>query len=168
MASNVAVASVFLAFTGVSSRQPHLFLLVHVRARERRACANVPIRGYVSVRISALSCPFFSGVVSEFLSSGVALHQSCLCVGGSPLSFCLVLLSVSLLPLVQCHHHHPFSLSCSIPMRTIGSLAEKLDMDPLLLMIPITMAASLSFSLPISTPPNAIAYATGLPPVWSL
>ena len=50
----------------------------------------------------------------------------------------------------------------SIFLSFTGSLAEKLNMDPLLIMIPVTLSAALSFALPISTPPNAIAYATGV------
>lgn len=37
--------------------------------------------------------------------------------------------------------------------------------DPLFLMLPATIGASLSFCSPVATPPNAIAYATGMVPV---
>lgn len=43
----------------------------------------------------------------------------------------------------------------------VGGLSEQLNANPLFLMIPITMAASMAFMFPIATPPNAIVYGTG-------
>lgn len=43
----------------------------------------------------------------------------------------------------------------------IGGLATALKIDPLLLMLPVTLASTLAFMLPIGTPPNTIVYGTG-------
>ncbi|XP_012944968.2 solute carrier family 13 member 5 [Aplysia californica] len=43
----------------------------------------------------------------------------------------------------------------------VGALAVNLGLNPLYLMIPCTIAASLAFILPVATPPNAIVFATG-------
>eukprot|EP00736_Rhodelphis_marinus_P002168 Rmarinus@m.1341 len=43
----------------------------------------------------------------------------------------------------------------------LATLAVAIDMDPLLLMVPATLACSLAFMLPVSTPPNAVAFSTG-------
>ncbi len=43
----------------------------------------------------------------------------------------------------------------------IGALAIAGGADPVLLSLPIAMAASCAFMLPIATGPNAIAYSTG-------
>jgi sodium-dependent dicarboxylate transporter 2/3/5 len=43
----------------------------------------------------------------------------------------------------------------------IHKLAEKLELDPLLVMVPCAVSASYAFMLPSGTPPNAIAYASG-------
>ena len=43
----------------------------------------------------------------------------------------------------------------------IGGLANEIHVNPLLIMIPVTLAASMAFMLPIATPPNAIVFGTG-------
>lgn len=43
----------------------------------------------------------------------------------------------------------------------ISGLAVQLKLNPLLLMLPITLAASMAFMFPIATPPNAIIFGSG-------
>lgn len=43
----------------------------------------------------------------------------------------------------------------------ISGLADKIQVNPLLLMLPITLAASLAFMFPVATPPNAVVFGTG-------
>lgn len=47
----------------------------------------------------------------------------------------------------------------------IGALAVTLDLPILLLTAPVALAASADFMLPVGTPPNAIAYGSGLVPL---
>lgn len=53
------------------------------------------------------------------------------------------------------------TLTAMLPI--VAALAAALGVPPLLLVFPVSIAASLGFMLPIATAPNAIAYATGLP-----
>jgi sodium-dependent dicarboxylate transporter 2/3/5 len=44
----------------------------------------------------------------------------------------------------------------------VAALAPALGVPPGLLLVPVTMAASLAFMMPVGTPPNAIVFGTGL------
>ena len=43
----------------------------------------------------------------------------------------------------------------------MGAIAIQAGIPPIFLTVPITIAASCAFMLPVATPPNAIVFATG-------
>ena len=43
----------------------------------------------------------------------------------------------------------------------VASLAQTMRLQPLYFMVPVTLTTSLAFALPVSTPPNALAFASG-------
>jgi sodium-dependent dicarboxylate transporter 2/3/5 len=49
----------------------------------------------------------------------------------------------------------------TIFLPVVGAIAVGMGIDPLLICIPVTLAASCAFMLPMSTPPNAIVFASG-------
>ncbi|MCC6642577.1 MAG: anion permease, partial [Deltaproteobacteria bacterium] len=51
--------------------------------------------------------------------------------------------------------------TATLLMPVLAATAAAIGVPPLVLMVPATLAASCGFALPVATPPNAIAYATG-------
>jgi sodium-dependent dicarboxylate transporter 2/3/5 len=49
----------------------------------------------------------------------------------------------------------------TVLLPVVIGIGQSTGVDPLLLAIPVTLAASCAFMMPISTPPNAVVYSSG-------
>ena len=47
-------------------------------------------------------------------------------------------------------------------MPVVGAIAIEAGHDPIVLLVPVTLAASCAFMLPVATPPNAIVFGSGM------
>lgn len=58
--------------------------------------------------------------------------------------------------------------SINMLLPVLDGTAQQLNVEPLLLMLPATLAASCAFMMPVATPPNAIIYGSGHVPIRSM
>lgn len=79
--------------------------------------------------------------------------------GYEPLLILVVLILITLIATEMMSN--VATLSAMLPI--VAALAAALEINPLLLVFPVTLTASLGFMLPIATAANAIAFSTGLP-----
>lgn len=54
--------------------------------------------------------------------------------------------------------------SAAMMLPLLFTLANQLHLNPVILVLPATIAASYGFMLPVGTPPNAMVFATGFVP----
>jgi len=85
---------------------------------------------------------------------------------GDASPFAIVLSTVSFITLLTEVSSNVATISLALPI--MASLSQAIEVHPLLLIIPTTLAASCAFMLPVSTPPNAIIYASGRVPITKM
>ncbi|MCG8373313.1 MAG: SLC13 family permease [Balneolales bacterium] len=99
-------------------------------------------------------------LASGFINSGLSNYIGSQLEGASRFpAFGLILTSSGLMTFLTEFTSNTASTEMMLPI--ISSVANTIEVNPLLLMIPITLAASMAFMFPIATPPNAIIYGSG-------
>jgi sodium-dependent dicarboxylate transporter 2/3/5 len=94
-------------------------------------------------------------------ANGVAEYIGSLArdLGGWPV-LAVVLLVVALTTFMSELTSNTAQVATMLPI--VAALAPALGVPPAMLLVPVTMAASLAFMMPVGTPPNAIVFGTGL------
>lgn len=95
-----------------------------------------------------------------FIDSGLSNYVGGLLAGAGGLSPTMLVASLTtMMSLLTEFTSNTATTEMMLPI--ISGLATEIKINPLLIMIPVTLAASMAFMLPIATPPNAIVFGTG-------
>jgi sodium-dependent dicarboxylate transporter 2/3/5 len=143
----IAIGSAIVLFCLPVDFKRGLFVLTWQQARKLPWGVLILFGGGLS-----LAAAIKTSGVAEFIGRGVSGFQNL----SLPVMILLVsTTSVSISQLTS-------NISCTATLLPIfAAVADGFSFDPLLLVIPTTIAASLAFMLPVSTPPNAIVFASG-------
>lgn len=104
------------------------------------------------------------GFGTSGLTDYIAMQLQSLLGDASP--FMMVVATVAFITSLTEITSNTATVSLAIPI--MSSLSQAIETHPLLLLIPATLAASCSFMLPVSTPPNAIVYGSGRVPIMKM
>lgn len=104
------------------------------------------------------------GFTTSGLGAYIAGQLQALLGDASPLV--IVISTVSFITGITEVTSNTATISLALPI--MASLSQAIEVHPLLLLIPTTLAASCAFMLPVSTPPNAIVYGSGRVPIMKM
>lgn len=145
--SSVAVVMAFVLFLIPSSTEPGRSLLSWDEARK------LPFDIILLFGSGfALAYGFEQSGLSNWLAH--QLHG----LQGYPL-WLIILIVCAVVTIISEFASNVASIQLALPI--LISLQKVLNVDPLVLMIPATLAASLGFMLPVATAPNTIVFGTG-------
>lgn len=100
----------------------------------------------------ALSAQFTATGLSEWVGEQVGA------LGALPIIILVAAVALIVLGLTELTSNTA-TAAAFLPL--IGGVAIGLGLDPMLLVVPVAIAATCAFMLPVATPPNAIAFSTG-------
>ncbi|WP_420174393.1 SLC13 family permease [Luteococcus sp. OSA5] len=97
---------------------------------------------------------------SQFSSSGLTewIGAQAQGLGGLPAIALVAVLAMVILFLTELTSN---TATAATFLPVAGGIGLGLDLDPMLLTIPVALAATCAFMLPVATPPNAVAYGSG-------
>ena len=99
-------------------------------------------------------------LATAFIDSGLSTYVGSLLAEAGNLSPTVLVGSLTgLISLLTGFTSNTATTEMMLPI--VSGLATEIKLNPLLLMLPVTLAASMAFMFPISTPPNAIVFSTG-------
>ena len=97
---------------------------------------------------------------AQFSSSGLTdwIGEVSVAIGGLPVVLMVVILAAAILFLTEITSN---TATAATFLPIAGGIAIGIGVDPMLLTIPVALAATCAFMLPVATPPNAVVYGTG-------
>ncbi len=100
----------------------------------------------------ALSAAFGTSGLTEWIGE---VAQG---IGGLPVVLLVVLVTAAIIFLTELTSN---TATAATFLPVAGGIALGIGVDPMLLAIPVALAATSAFMLPVATPPNAVAFGTG-------
>ncbi|MFE7631780.1 SLC13 family permease [Kocuria sp. NPDC057446] len=100
----------------------------------------------------ALSAQFTSSGLTDWIGEGAAA------LGAVPVLLVVAIFAAGILFLTELTSN---TATAATFLPVSGGVALGLGLDPMLLAIPVALAATCAFMLPVATPPNAIAFGSG-------
>lgn len=100
----------------------------------------------------ALSAQFSSSGLTKWIGEGAGA------LGAVPVVLIVVILTTGIIFLTELTSN---TATAATFLPVSGGVALGLGLDPILLAIPVALAATCAFMLPVATPPNAIAFGSG-------
>ncbi|MFF0904499.1 UNVERIFIED_CONTAM: DASS family sodium-coupled anion symporter [Kocuria sp. CPCC 205316] len=100
----------------------------------------------------ALSAQFTSSGLTDWIGQGAAA------LGAVPVVLVVAIFAAGILFLTELTSN---TATAATFLPVSGGVALGLGLDPMLLAIPVALAATCAFMLPVATPPNAIAFGSG-------
>lgn len=97
---------------------------------------------------------------SQFSDSGLSewIGEQMSGIGGLPVALIIVIVAAVVLLLTE-FTSNTATAATFLPL--VGGIAGGMGIDPMLLCVPVALAATSAFMMPVATPPNAIAYGSG-------
>lgn len=97
---------------------------------------------------------------SQFSSSGLTewIGESAAALGAVPVLLIVLIFATGIIFLTELTSN---TATAATFLPVAGGVALGLGLDPMLLAIPVALAATCAFMLPVATPPNAIAFGSG-------
>jgi len=138
------------------------FLLFLIPSKSENSKSNFILGGDSIAKIPWDIVLLFGGgfaLAEGFVSSGLSklIGQQLAAFSGIHPLFLLLLVCFVVTGLSELTSN---TATAQIILPIMASLSIELKMDPLLLMVPATLAASFGFMLPVGTPPNAIVFSS--------
>ncbi|MDX9883438.1 MAG: SLC13 family permease [Prolixibacteraceae bacterium] len=143
-----------------------LLLFIIPSSQKRSALMDWPTARKMPWRIVLLFGGGFA-LAQGFVDSGLSLYigEQLKATGHFSLAGLVSILTTAMCGLTEFTSN---TATTEMLLPIVGALSVQINVNPLLLMLPVTLAGSMAFMFPIATPPNAIVYGSGKVSMWQM